>query len=236
MVTTNNYDIIARRYDFLSRLIFRQAQVRAQAELLCRLGDGTKVLIVGGGTGWILEALAAVRPSGLEITYVEISGNMLELARKRDYRQNDVVFVHAPIEQWVPAPRAAKGGQAEHAVTGEGAEGMATGERFDSILTGFLFDNFSPGRAGRVFHLLDSMLEKGGAWLFTDFFYQKGRGRLWQGLLLKAMYLFFGLVSKVEAKELTDMVPFFTGAGYREVYAAFHYGGFIKAIAYQKAR
>lgn len=205
----NNYDNIARRYDFLSRLVFGQTQVRAQAELLPYLGEGARVLIVGGGTGWILEKLGALRPSGLRITYVEISARMLALAAKRNYGQNEVTFVHSAVEGF-------------------------SGGGYDSILTGFLFDNFSPSRAGEVFGLLDSLLKPGGAWLFTDFFYQKGR--LWQGFLLKAMYLFFRVVCRVEARRLTDMAPFFAGAGYQEVHAAFYYGGLIRSAAYQKAR
>jgi ubiquinone/menaquinone biosynthesis C-methylase UbiE len=220
MYSTNNYDIIARWYDFMSRLVFRQTQVRAQVELLTYLDDGARILVVGGGTGWILDALGARRPSGLRITYVEISANMLALAQKRDWGKNEAVFVHAPIEQFAggPAPAAPLGGH------------------FDSILTGFLFDNFSPGRAAQVFRQLDALLRPGGAWLFTDFFYQKGRGPFWQRLLMKAMYLFFRLVCRVEAKRLTDMAPYFEEAGYRETCSAFYYGGLIRAAAYRKSR
>jgi SAM-dependent methyltransferase len=243
MYAINNYDIIARRYDFLSRLVFRQAQVRAQVQLLAYLDDGERILIVGGGTGWILEALTAARPSGLKITYVEISANMLALAARRNYGRNEVIFVHAPVEEFVTGePAAAKLAPDGLAASGElpagklATGGLAAGRSYDSILTGFLFDNFSPEHASEAFQALDGLLKKGGAWLFTDFIYQKGLGGIWQRLLLQTMYLFFRLVCRVEAKQLTDMAPFFARADYREIRAAYHYGGLIKAVAYRKTR
>lgn len=206
----NNYDKIAGLYDFLSRLVFGQAQVNAQVDLLPYVAAGSRILVAGGGTGWILEKLAAMHPSGLRITYVEISANMIALAKKRKVGDNEVLFVHAPVEQFV------------------------TAERYDTILTAFLFDNFSPGRAAAVFSLLDGLLNKEGNWLFTDFVYRKEQGRLWQGLLLKIMYWFFGQLCKVEGKHLVDTTPLFTAAGYRQMYTAFRYWGFIKSIVYRK--
>src|SRR5580692_1554130 len=101
----NNYDPIAGSYAFLSRLVFGQAEVNAQVELLRYIGPGSRVLIVGGGTGWILEKLAAIHPSGLRITYVESSANMIALTKKRDWRQNEAQLVQLPIEQFVTEER-----------------------------------------------------------------------------------------------------------------------------------
>lgn len=208
----NNYDPIAGSYDLLSRLVFGQAEINAQVELLRYIGPGSRILIVGGGTGWILERLAAIHPSGLRITYVESSANMMALTKKRNCGHNEVVLVQLPVEQFV------------------------TEERYDAILTGFLFDNFSVDSATQVFHTLHALLKNEGYWLFADFYYHKGKGKLWQSLMLQSMYTSARLVCHVEAKELTDTEPLFTAAGYRQVYSAFHYGRFIKSIAYQKIR
>jgi ubiquinone/menaquinone biosynthesis C-methylase UbiE len=115
----NNYDPLARYYDFLSRLVYGRTQVDAQVQMLDQVRPGDKLLIVGGGTGWILETLAALYPNGLQITYVEPSKVMIRLARRRKRGGHTISFVELPIEQFV------------------------TDERFDCILTGFLFDNFS---------------------------------------------------------------------------------------------
>lgn len=218
----NNYDHIAASYDWLSRLVYGRAQVNAQVDLLPyageegRWGGGAgrplRVLIAGGGTGWILEELAALYPSGLQIIYVEISGKMLDLARRRSVGGNQVEFVHLPIEEF------------------------RMEEGVDCVLTGFLFDNFSPERARRVFDLLDGLLKPGGRWLNADFHYSRGPGRWWQFLLLRMMYSFFRLICQVEGKTLVHMEPLFTAAGYRTLHMVFRYGRFIRGIVYEKAK
>jgi len=96
----NNYDRIATNYDRLSRLVFGKSIIRAQQALLPFVSSPARILIVGGGTGWILEEIAKHCPSGLAIDYVEISSNMLDLARRRDCRENQVTFVHTGIEDY----------------------------------------------------------------------------------------------------------------------------------------
>ncbi len=207
----NNYDPIARYYDWLSRLFFGRSEIDAQVGMLKYVAAGSRVLIVGGGTGWILEELAAIHPAGLRIVYVEPSGKMMDLSRNRNYGENDVVFVQLPVEQWV------------------------TEERFDVILTGFVFDNFTADRTGFVFRLLDGLLRGGGYWLFAEFCLQKGVGKFWQALMLKTMYWSARLVCRVEASQLTDAEPLFAAAGYRQLERAYYYARFIKAIVYEKA-
>ena len=67
-----NYNKIAPVYDMLSRLVFGKAIVNAQRRLLPGLPRGEyRLLIVGGGTGWILDELGKQKPQGITIDYVE---------------------------------------------------------------------------------------------------------------------------------------------------------------------
>lgn len=204
----NNYDKIAKYYDTLSRLVFFRAQVNAQIAVLKAIPANSKLLIVGGGTGWILEEIAKIHAEGLEITYVEISGKMLVLSKKRDVKQNQVNFVHAAIADF------------------------KTTETFDVVLTAFLFDNFSASAAIEVFEQLHQQLKTGAIWLFTDFYYAKQTGRFWQGWLLKMMYFFFRRISEVEADELVNMEPLFAKKGYTLLQTQLTYQRFIKSIVY----
>lgn len=206
----NNYDKIAGYYDLLSRAIFRRSIINAQVYLLPYISAHSTVLIVGGGTGWILEEIARIRPAGLEITYVEISAGMIRLSEKRDYKQNNVQFVHESIETFIPS----------HA--------------YDVILTPFLFDNFSAVHAQTTFAKLHVSLKAGGNWLFADFVYDPDRGKLWQKLLLKTMYTFFRLVAKIEASQLNDMEDLFSRHYYQLITEQFHYGRFIWSAVYRK--
>jgi len=207
---SNNYDPVARYYDFLSWLVFGQAEINAQVELLGYITPGSRVLIVGGGTGWILEKIAAVHSSGLQVTYVESSTGMMERSRKRNCGHNVVEFVPSPIEEFVAeAP-------------------------FDCILTGFVFDNFSADRAVAVVRQLDTLLREGGHWLYADFYLPKRKRKLWKAVLLKAMYIAARIICKVEASKLPDMDSIFGEAGYTPVYTSWHYSRFIQSVGYRK--
>jgi ubiquinone/menaquinone biosynthesis C-methylase UbiE len=206
----NNYDPIARYYDFLSRLFFGRTEIEAQVALLAFVAPGSRILIVGGGTGWILEEIAVRYAAGLRITYVESSGEMMRRAKRRPVGANVVSFVELPIEEF------------------------ATEEKYDCILTGFLFDNFSAGLAERVVRRLCAMLERDGCWLFADFYYRRRESRFWHGLMLRVMYFSARLICKVEAAALPDMDSLFADAGFAPLQVSWYYKGFIKAVAYRR--
>lgn len=205
----NNYDNAAEFYDVLSKAVFRRSIIEAQVGLLTYIPAGSTILIVGGGTGWILEEIGKVHATGLDITYVEISEKMLKLSRKRDVQQNKVQFVHAAIEVFVP----------DHL--------------YDIVITAFLFDNFSSDTAKKVFNVLHPLLKQDGHWLFADFTNTPG---LWQRLLLKSMYTFFRLLCKVEATQLHDMQPLFDQHHYQQLADKRYYGRFIRSAVYRKTK
>jgi len=208
----NNYDKIAGHYDALSRLVFFKSQVNAQINQLQHIQENSHVLIVGGGTGWILEELSNIYPIGLKIVYVEISAKMIALSQKRNYKNNHVEFVNIGIEDF------------------------KTDVLFDVVLTPFLFDNFAEQRAAKVFAQLNEYLKKDGLWFLVDFSLNKTNGNWWKWLLLRWMYGFFKLLGIVEAHKLIDMNPYFFKASYLIVEERLYYGSFIKATIFRKIK
>jgi ubiquinone/menaquinone biosynthesis C-methylase UbiE len=204
-----NYDKIAKIYDALSRIVFGKNIVKAQVCLLKYVATGSRVLIVGGGTGWILEELAKQHPSGLVIDYVENSVQMIALSRNRNCGSNVVNYINLPIEDF-----------------------KSTG-LYDAILTPFVFDNFTHEKAGIMFEHLNVMLKKQGTWLYADFVHNENEGRLWQKLLLKTMYLFFNITTGIETHELADVDGYFS-KDYEKIFERGFYFKFIKSIAYRK--
>lgn len=202
-----NYNKTAWFYDALSRLVYGDTLNRAQRHLLHLIPANAHILIIGGGTGQILSDITVIHPAGLTITYVEISANMIALARKRDAGSNQIHFIEQPIEN-VNYPG-----------------------NFEVIITGFLFDNYTAEALAHTFPHISNMLKPGGLWLNTDF---RLTGRWWQWLLLKSMYLFFKLFSKIEASGVPDVKPYFTRLGYRLVNRATFYGDFVITEAWQK--
>ena len=204
-----DFNIVARPYDFISRLVFGNSLVEAQVSSLHVIRPDSHILIVGGGTGWILEEITKIHSSGLKISYVENSSAMIDLSKKRNWQQNTVAFFHQPIQDFhIDKP-------------------------FDVIITPFFFDLFKQDEIGLMFSGLDKKLNKDGLWLYTDFIPEKYQIHVWQKILLKTMYFFFGITSKVEARELIDMDLYFTKV-YTKISENWFYGRFVRAVVYQK--
>ena len=210
----SGFDNVAPFYDSLSRLVFGSALRQAQLEHLPAIPAGARVLLIGGGTGWLLEELLRLRP-GSYVTYLEASPKMLQLARERLFQNS-----------WMT----------DAAVTFRlgNEDALRRDEIFDVILTPFLLDLF-PGQ--RLRHLTDRLhaaLAPGGLWLFSDFWPVHSPAPLWQLLLLKAMYTFFGQLSGVQATSLPDFRQHFDRLQLQELEATTFYKGMIQAKLYRK--
>ena len=205
----NNYDSIAYNYDWLSKLVFGKALILSQTCLLKHIPAGSKVLIAGGGTGWILNESAKIHESGLTITYVEISEKMIVLAKRQDAKSNKVIFVNKAIEDYI------------------------SNEKYDIIFTAFLFDNFRFEKIETVFRVLKNLLERDGKWLFADFSLDE-KSKPWQKLLLKAMLFFFRIICNIEARKLIAVDEIFEKNGFEKSVTYSHYRGFIKSSVYDR--
>lgn len=67
------FDNIATWYDALAHLIFGDIRYSAQAHFLNQVPENSRIVIIGGGTGKLIEALTQLHPVGLDITYIEQS-------------------------------------------------------------------------------------------------------------------------------------------------------------------
>jgi ubiquinone/menaquinone biosynthesis C-methylase UbiE len=203
----SNYDNSAWFYDSLSKVVYGRSLINAQLFLLQYILPNSTILIAGGGTGWILEELTRIHPSGLKITYVEISANMMALSQKRDVGANEVIFIHEAIENVNLIPG------------------------FDVIITPFLFDNFTEQTLQKVFQHLHSLLKTGGIWLNTDF---QLTGKWWQNVLLKMMFAFFKLICGIETSALPDIEKQFHETGYTTIAGKTFFGDFVVSKVFKK--
>ena len=206
----NNYNFIAPYYDFISRVIFGKAIIQAQACLLPHIPSNSHLLIAGGGSGWILEEVAKVHPGGLTIIYVDNSAKMIALAKKRKCGANKLIFICEPIENYL--------------IT----------QQFDCIFTAFFFDNFKIQKAAAIFQTIHPHLKPGGNWLYADFAPTNLAKKYWQKILLKVMYFFFRVASKIEAQELADMSSLFKTFCYKQTFLKWYYSHFIQSVVYKK--
>lgn len=138
----NDFNTIAPIYDALARIAFGRSLDRAQQSFLSHVEPNAKVLIVGGGTGKILEWL----PEGLDlqIDYVEMSQGMLRKASARVSKDNQVQFICQDIRE----------------VRGQ----------YDIIIANFFLDCFSSKDLESILSHLKGLLDPKGKLLVTDFY------------------------------------------------------------------
>ena len=184
-----DFNRIAPVYDALKRVVFGRALERAQAVFLNRIPPGALVLIVGGGTGWLLEPLLTAHPAG-RVVYLEASARMLARASRR-------VLSHQLL------------GTVEFRLGNETT--LQLSERFDVVITPFVLDLFTEQTLQtRLLPRLRRALRPGGQWFITDFVPVTG----WKHeILIQSMIRFFRLTANIEARELADWQTLMAEAG-----------------------
>jgi ubiquinone/menaquinone biosynthesis C-methylase UbiE len=202
-----NYNNSAWFYDTLARIVYGKALVNAQVYLLKHIPANSKVLIAGGGTGWILEELTRIHPSGLQITYVEIAPNMMAQSQKRNSGNNRVIFINEAIEK-ITLPAG-----------------------FDAALTPFLLDNFTQENFNIIFKSINVLLKPNALWLNASF---QLTGKWWQQVMLKTMFVFFKVICGIEASKLPKITDVFQENNYKLIDQESFFGEFIGASVYQK--
>ena len=206
MTRLNAFDAIAPFYDVLARTVFGEGIRDAQRRYLSLIKPGGKILILGGGTGWILPAITSIAPA-CEVWYIEASSGMLKLAKKRlEGRCNNIHFVHG-TEADIPE-----------------------GTSFDAIVTNFYLDLFSSTEISVVAATLAGCLSDEGVLLVSDFVSEKW----WHRRLLSIMYFFFHLSCGIDNRRLPDWRSAMLELGMEERRAAQFSSGFIVSAAYYR--
>lgn len=203
----NGFNAIARRYDFFKRLVFGNSIYQSEACFLDWIPRGGKILIVGGGTGEILSALAKASPDS-HICFVEASSEMLKIAKQRlpETSARNVQFIHG-TECDVPV-----------------------GMSFDAVITAFFLDLFPDAKVRDICGLISGKIKSDGLWLVSDFVFN---GKFWQRILLWTMYRFFRLTCGILATRLPAWDHHITGVGMEEISSRSFYRAFIRSAVYR---
>jgi len=170
------YDFLSPVYDALVRIVFHDQLDVAQRTFLHVLSKGQKVLIVGGGSGKILEAIDQLNMP-LEVTFLDASEKMIKRASSRILKNIELQFTTCRIESF-----------------------QADGN-YDVLITPFFLDLFEGRRLKEAIEKLAKTLTQKGIWLVTDF---QPTGKLTHMLLSKVMYVFFKITTRIKAWGLSD--------------------------------
>ena len=201
-----NCDAIAPLYQWMEYAVFGKALERCRLSHLERLKAPRQALVVGDGDGRFLKALALRFPK-TSIDYVDASGAMLALARRRlGFRQG------APINFFQRDVRAID----------------LPDRRYDFIACHFFFDVFAQAELAEVVHHIAAAAAPEAQWLVSEFDVPSGEiQRLGAKLLLRVMYRFFHISTGLVNQKLPDWRPSLESEGFSRESASKQRGGFI---------
>lgn len=202
-----SFDFIAPFYDVLSVLVYGRSIRKAQTYFLNEIKGGSKVLILGGGVGWILNELGSIR-TDVEVDYVEVSSKMLSLSKAHlKYEFEKLNFIH---------------GTEKELVHGD----------YDFVLTPFVLDVFPYKEMVEMVFNVGALLKGKGDWVCVDF---NSKDHSFKAKLLSFIMIhFFRIVSGLKITRVLDYFGEIERLGLESVEEKCFYGSFIKAQKFSK--
>ena len=204
MKSHKGFDKLSSIYDLLVKIVFGSAIRKAQIILIEKIQDRKDWLVLGGGTGWILEEILKAHPHAT-VTYVEVSKKMINKTKKRGVKGN-INYVLGTIDQ---LPRE---------------------KNYDIVITMFFWDMFSTNEALKMKEMINRHLNNHAIWLLADF---KNTDIWWQRILMEIMYWFFRVTCHINAYELPDFDLIFKKEKYTMLFQQTFYHGMIESTIYK---
>ncbi len=199
----SGFDFLAPWYDGLARYVVGKDIVNAQIHFLKSFKDCKQLLILGGGSGWILKPLRAACPD-LQIDYIDISSVMIEAAKRNSGNHRWINFI-------------------------QGTEDDIPNRYYDGVITNFYLDLFDERSIGHIISRIRTSLTPSALCLVTDFVDEKR----WHRLMLWVMYRFFRITARIEATRLPDWQHEMNDAGLTLFDSKNFKRGFIKSNLYR---
>ena len=208
----SGFDRVAAFYDPLARLVYGHSlQDAQQAALDAGLPAGApRLLIIGGGTGWILPEVLRRQPLA-RVLYLEASPQML--VRSRELLARELPGATAQVEFRLGTEAA-----------------LTPADAFDGILTFFFLDLFEPARLHHSVERLSEVRQPQAPWLLADF---AAPQNWWQRGLLAAMYGFFRFTTGISGQARPPIQAELARVGLQPAYRMRFFGGMVEAEVWQ---
>ena len=202
----NGFDFLAPFYDILAGIVFGKTIKRSQIAFLTQIRPGDNILLLGGGTGWILTELFQAE-NNIKVTYVDSSRSMIQLAKQKLDKDNmdKVEFINASYRN------------------------IELKEKYRIVFTPFFLDMFDLEEVQHILARFKDVLSSDGIWLVADFTNSKS---LTNTMLLKIMYQFFRNLCGIKAEKLVNFDLIFKEMGFKKEMKGEYYNQMIQSVAY----
>jgi SAM-dependent methyltransferase len=189
----------------MERLGLGRALERRRRWYLPELGNARRALVLGDGDGRFLSDLLRGN-SVVRADYVDLSGRMLELARKKagtgrvEYRKADALTAT-----------------------------FRPGE-YDLIATHFFFDCFDQTELDVLIERVANAAKPGVRWIVSEFRTPNFPARV----LVRALYLFFRITTGLRTRRLVDHRPILQSYGFRLANERHSRGGLVVSELWER--
>lgn len=198
-----SFDSLAPFYCTLETIVFGNTLQRARTAFIDDLRGCRRALIAGEGDGRFVRTLLA-RNSEVEITCIDASAKMIELARRRSGGSRRVEFIQRAILD-------------------------TQLERHDAIVTNFFLDCFDERDLLLVVDKLAAAATDDAVWLVAEFTDAR-RGTP----LIPLMYAFFRAATRISGSRLIDYSPLLAQHRFRRSGERTFFGGIVRAEVWRR--
>jgi tRNA (cmo5U34)-methyltransferase len=196
------FNRLAPMYDSLALLVIGKGIRTSQLYFLNHLKEKKELLILGGGTGWILPFILKLNPN-LHIDYIDVSSNMIDKAKVNATESLNVRFI-------------------------EGTEGSIPNKKYDCVITNFYLDLFNDEQLNLVIKKIKGSLTSNSCWIATDFVSNKK----WHKAMLWIMYKFFSFATGLKTSALPAWEVGLKHAGGNLIETQMSSRKFIKSVVF----
>jgi ubiquinone/menaquinone biosynthesis C-methylase UbiE len=186
-----SFDRLAPHYRWMEFVLAGEKLQRCRTAFLERVSAPEHILIWGEGNGrFLVECCRKWRNA--RIVCADASERMLALANERlEQRGLDasgIEFLRADVLEWSPMKKT-----------------------FDLVVTHFFLDCFREDQLQQIIDKVAFAACPTASWLLADFHTPLAGLKMWRAaLILKMMYLFFRVVTRLPARKLTSPDPYLT--------------------------
>ena len=194
MSTPAGFDRLSRVYRWMEYFSFGPYLQQCRKLRIAEMTACRRALVYGDGDGRFLAELVQQTPE-IRATTVDASSKMLLRLARRLPSEAQVRLLHADALQCVPA-------------------GLSDAP-FDLIVSHFFLDCFNEAEIASLIARVNGAVDEGALWVVSDFAIPRRKpARLLGTLIVRGLYLAFGLLTGLRTRHLPDHARAMREAGW----------------------